>query len=889
MDISIKYDPKSVEEKIYHHWMKGNHFASYPDNRPPYTILMPPPNITGILHIGHILNNTIQDILVRYARMKGYNSCWIPGTDHASIATEAKVVNLLKKKGLSKILIGRDKFLSHVLEWSKKHQNIIFNQLRKLGCSCDWNRTQFTMNKNLSQSITKIFIDLYEKGYIYRGYHIVNWDPEARTTLSDEEVIYKEQIGKLYYIKYPIKGEKNYVTVATTRPETIFGDTAVCFHPNDIRYFHLRKKKVIVPIINREIPIIQDLSVDPNFGTGCLKITPAHDINDKNIADKYHLEIIDIFNEDATLNEKGLHYKGIDRFEVRNKIIKELCQLKTIVNIEENYNHKIGFSERTQSIVEQKLSLQWFLKMKKISIPAIQAVKNGEIKFHPNKFEKIYFQWMDQIRDWNISRQLWWGHRIPVYYYGKHNDDFVVAENLEKALKKARNKSKNQKLRYDQIWMETDVLDTWFSSWILPISVFDGIHHPNNHEISYYYPTEDLITGSDILFFWVSRMIMAGFFFQKKRPFKNVYFTGIVRDSKNRKISKSLNNSPNPMNLIEKYGADAVRMGIMFRTSAGKDFHFEEKICLQGRNFSNKIWNAFRLIQSWKIGSKNKKNISVSSKIAFTWFENRFYYVLEILEKYFQEYKLDESLMILYKFIWNDFCSYFLEIIKPSDNRISKIVYLNTVKCFENVLKLLHPYMPFISEKIWNLLKKRTLKEALIISPWPEKKSYNHDILVSFEKATQIVSQIRHIRNIRKIPYKKKLVLFSIRNSKNKKKCDSIILKLANLSKIIPVLKKPEKIQFFSFLLGEERYFLELENKDNFNDQSNQIDLIQIEKKIQYFSNLLSMIRKNLSNEKYVTSVPKQILLKEKKKENDTLKKIAILKEHFKFKNKSNQ
>ncbi|WP_185851733.1 valine--tRNA ligase [Blattabacterium cuenoti] len=881
MDISIKYDPKFVEEKIYHRWMKGNYFVSYPDNRIPYTILMPPPNITGILHIGHILNNTIQDVLIRHARMKGYNSCWIPGTDHASIATEAKVENVLKKQGLSKIIIGREKFLYHVLEWYKKHKDIIFNQLRKLGCSCDWNRTQFTMNKNLSQSITKIFIDLYERGYIYRGYHVVNWDPEARTTLSDEEVIYKEKKGKLFYIKYKIKGERNnYITVATTRPETIFGDTAVCFHPNDLRYSHLIKKKVIVPIINREIPVIQDLSVDPNFGTGCLKITPAHDINDKNIADKYHLDVINIFNEDATLNEKGLHYRGMDRFEVRKKIIEELSHLKSLVNIEENYNHKIGFSERTQSIIEQKLSLQWFLKMKKISLPAVEAVKKGKIKFHPSKFEKIYFQWMNKIRDWNISRQLWWGHRIPVYFYGKNNDDFVVAENLEEALKKARKKSKNKKLRSDQIWMETDVLDTWFSSWILPISVFDGIYNPNNQEISYYYPTEDLVTGSDILFFWVARMIIAGFFFQKERPFKNVYFTGIVRDSLNRKMSKSLNNSPNPMDLIEEYGADAVRMGIMLRASAGKDFHFEEKICLQGRNFSNKIWNAFRLIQNWKISNK-KTNISESSKIALIWFENRFYYVLEILEKYFKEYKLDESLMILYKFIWNDFCSYFLEIIKPisSDNFISKTVYLNTIKYFENLLKLLHPYMPFITEKIWNLLKKRTLEEALIISPWPKKKSYNHEILVSFEKAIQIVSQIRHIRNIRGIPYKKKLVLFSINH--HKKKCDSVILKLANLSQIIMGLKKPKQGQLFPFFSGKEKYFLSF-IKDENDDLYKKMDVIQIEKKIQYFSNLLSMIRKNLSNKKYVMSVPKKILLKEKKKENDTIEKIANLKEYLK-------
>ncbi|WP_185866743.1 valine--tRNA ligase [Blattabacterium cuenoti] len=881
MDIPIKYDPKSVEKRIYHHWMNENYFFSLPGKKAPYTILMPPPNITGVLHIGHILNNTIQDILIRYARMKGYNPCWIPGMDHASIATEAKVVHQLKEKGLSKILIGREKFLSHVSEWSEKHKNIILNQLKKLGCSCDWNRVQFTMNNKLSKSVTEVFIDLYNQGYIYRGYRVVNWDPEAKTTISDEEVFYREQKGKLFYIKYPIEGEKYFVTIATTRPETMFGDTAICFHPDDNRYFHLKGKYARIPIINRLIPIIQDSYVDPSFGSGCLKITPAHDINDKAIADTYHLEIIDIFNEDATLNEKCLHYQGMDRFEVRKNIIKELSSLEVLSKVD-NFNQKIGFSERTKTVVEQKLSLQWFLKMKKMSIPAVEAVKNGEIQFYPSKFKKIYFQWMDKIRDWNISRQLWWGHRIPVYYYGNSKNDFVVAENLEQALIKAKIKSHDPHLKENEIRQESDVLDTWFSSWILPMSVFDGIIHPHNREISYYYPTEDLVTGSDILFFWVSRMIMAGFFFRKQKPFKRVFFTGIVRDDKNQKISKSLNNSPNPVDLIEKYGADAVRMGIMLRASAGKDFHFEENICLLGRNFSNKIWNAFRLIKSWKIEEKNK-DFPEASKKAIRWFENRFYHVLEIFEKNFHQYKFDESLMILYKLIWNDFCSWFLEIIKPVFGKgISKPVYSNTIKWFENVLKLLHPYMPFLSEEIWSLLQKRTREEALIISSWPKKKSYNQKILVSFEKAVQIISQIRSIRNKMNIPYKKSLVFFYMKEG-IEKEYHSIILKLANLSQIIHVLKKPKKEQFFSFFLGTDKYFLYLDRKYS----SNKIDLIQIEKKIQYFYNLLSMIRKNLSNNKYVKSVPKEILLKEKKKESDTLKKIVHLEEFLKRKNKN--
>ncbi|BBA17130.1 valine--tRNA ligase [Blattabacterium cuenoti] len=873
MDIPIKYDPKSSEEKRYHYWMKGGYFSSYPDERIPYTIIMPPPNVTGVLHIGHMLNNTIQDVLIRYARMKGYNACWIPGTDHASIATEAKVVHYLKKIGLSKFFLGREKFLFHTKKWADKHKNIIFDQLKKLGCSCDWNRTQFTMSPKLSQSVTKVFIDLYNKGYIYRGYHVVNWDPEAQTTLSDEEVLYKEHIGKLYYLKYKIKEEESYVTVATTRPETIFGDTAICFHPYDNRYFHLKGKYAKIPIVNREIPIIQDPYVDPKFGTGCLKVTPAHDIHDKNIADKHKLEIINIFNENATLNEKGLHYQGMDRFQVRKKIIEELSKLSLVKYIEK-FKHKIGLSERTLSVVEQRLSIQWFLRMKKIAVPAIEAVKNGEIQFYPKKFQKIYFEWMNQIRDWNISRQLWWGHRIPVYYYGKKLNDFVVSENLEKALKKARFKSKNTSLNYNDLWQDPDVLDTWFSSWLLPISVFDGIYHPYNHEFCYYYPTEEIVTGSDILFFWVARMIMSGFLFQKNKPFKKVYFTGIIRDYKNKKISKSLNNSPNTINLINKYGADAVRMGLMLKTSAGKDFHFEEKICFQGKNFSHKIWNAFRLIQSWKI--TKHQHVSDSSLLAIKWFKNRFYYILDIFEKSFKEYKLDESLMILYKFIWDDFCSYFLEIIKPNygDKCIPEMVYFNVVNFFENILKLLHPYMPFISEEIWNFLRKRKTKEALIVSSWPKKKFYDDKILISFEKAVKIISKIRYIRNQNHIPHQKNLILFSIR--KKEKEYDPIILKLARLDKIISVSKKPENIPFFSFFLDTDQFFLSLDQKDFFH-----IEIVKIENKIQYFYKLLSIIRNNLHNNNYVTSVPKNVLLKERKKENDTLNKIDRLKEYL--------
>ncbi|WP_185864620.1 valine--tRNA ligase [Blattabacterium cuenoti] len=874
MGISIKYNPRLIEKKIYDNWIKGHYFSSYPDKRVPYTIIMPPPNVTGILHIGHILNNTIQDVLIRYARMNGYNSCWIPGTDHASIATEAKVISLLKKKGLSKELLGREKFLSFILEWTKKHQDIIFYQLKRLGCSCDWSRTQFTMSEKLSKSVIKAFVNLYDKGYVYRGNHIVNWDPKAKTTLSNEEVIYKEQIGILYYIRYKIQNEENiYVTIATTRPETMFGDTAICIHPNDIRYFSLIGKYAQIPMTNRNIPIIQDSYVDMNFGTGCLKVTPAHDFNDKNIADKHRLNVINIFNDDATLNEKcPLSYQGMDRFNARKKIVEDLRKLGFIVN-SEKLKQKIGFSERTSSIVEQKLSLQWFLKMKELSIPAIKSIKNEEIKFYPSKFKINYFQWMDHIKDWNISRQLWWGHRIPAYYYGNGDSDFVVAENMKTALIKAKVKTGNSHIKY--IWQDKDVLDTWFSSWLLPVSIFDGICNPKNNEICYYYPTEDMVTGSDILFFWISRMIISGFFFKKNKPFKRVYFTGIVRDNKNNKISKSLNNSPNIIDLIEKYGADAIRMGIMLKTSAGKDFHFDDKMCLQGSNFSNKIWNAFRLIKSWNIEIENK-NISESEKIAMLWIKNRFYFILDSFNNSFKEYKFDESLMILYKFIWYDFCSHFLEIIKPKNKNISKIVYSNTIFWLENILKLLHPYMPFISEEIWNIIRKRKKEEALIISSWPKRKIFDKNVLFCFENTTKVISKIRHIRNMRNIPYKESLSLY-IMIKRHSKIYDPIILKLANLTKIVTVLKEPVNTSFIPFSIGKDKFFLSVNKNYILHDE-----IFHLEKKIKYFYNLLSMIRRNLSNDKYVKFVPHDILLKERKKESDTLEKIYHLNENLK-------
>ncbi|WP_185868646.1 valine--tRNA ligase [Blattabacterium cuenoti] len=879
MNISFKYNPKSVEKKIYHEWMKENCFSSFPDNkRIPYSIIMPPPNITGILHIGHMLNNTLQDVLIRYARMNGYNSCWIPSTDHASIATEARVSYELKKKGLSKFLLGRKRFLSHVLRWANKHQEIIFDQIRQIGCSCDWNRVQFTMDKNLYDSVKKCFIDLYDQGFIYRGYHVVNWDTQAKTTISDEEVIYKEQMDKLYYLTYKIKNENYHVTIATTRPETIFGDTAICYHPCDKRFFHLKGKKAIVPIINREIPIIQDSCVDRQYGTGCFKVTPAHDRKDQILYKKYKLNIINLFHEDGTMNENALHYQGLDRFEVRKKIVQELNILGFLKKIEPCI-HKIGFSERTSTIVEYRLSLQWFLKMKKISIPAIEAVKNGDIQFYPEKMKKNYIEWMENIHDWNISRQLWWGHRIPVFYYGKKMNEFVVADSWENALKKARKKTNNPMLK--DLFQENDVLDTWFSSWILPITLFDGINHPENKEICYYYPTEIIVTGYDILFFWIARMIISGYFFMKKKPFSKVFFTGIMRDSNDKKISKSLNNSPNTIKLIDQYGADSLRFGLMLKNSAGKDFHFDEKICLQGKNFSNKIWNAFRLIKSWTFDEKEEEDGSECNKIACKWLKNRFYFILEKFEKFFVKYKLEESLMIIYKFVCFDFCSWYLEIIKPIKNKkkISKKTYKNTILYFEYILQLLHPYMPFISEKIWHLLKEKKRKKFLISSHWPKRKSYDNNIINSFEKTMQIISKIRNIRKENNLPFKERLVLFFMRKIK-KNEYDSIILKLANISNIISVDKEPKGSSFFSFILNSEKFFLFHENK-KFSNNHNTI--INIEKKIKYFYGLLSIIQKNLSNNEYIRSVPEYIFLKEKKKERDTLKKIIQLKEHLKY------
>ncbi|WP_185873448.1 valine--tRNA ligase [Blattabacterium cuenoti] len=887
MDFEIpkKYDHKLIERKIYEKWIKGNYFSSYPDNRTPYTIIMPPPNVTGKLHIGHALNNTIQDVLARHARMNGYNVCWVPGLDHASIATEAKVVEKLIKKGKSKNSLGRKKFLSYVLKWVKYHKEIILNQIKILGCSCDWNRLKFTMDKKLYKSVIKVFIDLYKKGYIYRGYRIVNWDPKSRTTISDEEIVYKNKTRCLYYIKYKIENDNKYVVVATTRPETIFGDTAICFNPNDNRFYHLNDKRVIVPIINKSIPIIKDSCADINFGTGCFKVTPAHDIRDKYLSEKHKLDVINIFNKNATINEKGLHYKNMDRFFVRKKIVEELKSLGFLLKVEK-LKQKIGFSERTLSEIEYIPSIQWFLKMNKISKKSFEAVKNKEILFYPEKYKKIYFKWMKKIRDWNISRQLWWGHRIPAFFYGNGINDFVIAENIDDAMKEIKNKVKNSNITIDDIKQDPDVLDTWFSSWLLPISVFDGIINPYNNEIKYYYPLEDMVTGSDILFFWISRMIMSGFLLRNKKPFNKVFFTGIVRDSNNKKISKSLNNSPDYTYLIDKYGADSVRFGVILKTTPGKDFFFEEKMCLQGRNFINKVWNAFRLINSLKKTDFLKKNEEyIPPHCVINWIKNRFYYILNIFNKQISKYKLNESLMILYKFFLNDFCSIFLEVIKPyKEKYISKKVYNFIIKYFKKILKLLHPYIPFISEKIWNIINSVKNYNVLMISSWPKNKNYDIKIISSFKRIIKIISLTRKIKNENSISKDANCVLFSMK--KENKEYFYILKKLANISKVIYLSKEPKNYSYFHFfLLDSEKFFLFFSKKNY--TKLNKKNINNIKNNIKNLNKFLYKIRDNLLNKNFLSCVPKKILLKERKKEIDTIKKINSLEEYLKSIKKS--
>ena len=868
MDIPSKYEPQKVENRWYDYWMKHNYFHSTPDGREPYSIVIPPPNVTGILHMGHMLNNTIQDVLIRRARLQGKNACWVPGTDHASIATEAKVVAKLKEQGIRKSEISREEFLKHAWDWTHEYGGVILEQLKKLGCSCDWDRTAFTMDDTMSASVIKVFIDLFNKGMIYRGYRMVNWDPEAQTTLSDEEVVYEEKQGLLYYLSYPIEGSDEKVIIATTRPETILGDTAICINPNDERYSHLKGKKAIVPICNRVIPIIEDEYVDIEFGTGCLKVTPAHDINDKALGEKHDLETVDIFNADATLNSFGLHYEGKDRFVVRKEIKKEL-ETKGFLVKTENYINKVGTSERTKAVIEPRLSDQWFLKMEDLAKPAIKAVlESDDINFYPKKFENTYRHWMENIRDWNISRQLWWGQQIPAYYFGDGQDDFVVAETIEEALKQAQKKSNNYKLALSDLRQDGDVVDTWFSSWLWPMTVFNGILEPDNEDIRYYYPTNDLVTAPDIIFFWVARMIIAGYEYRNERPFDNVYFTGIVRDKQRRKMSKSLGNSPDALNLIENYGADGVRVGLLLSSAAGNDLLFDEDLCQQGKNFANKIWNGFRLIKGWEVADLPQPE---ASKIGIAWYKAKFNQTLAEIDDHFGKFRISDALMAIYKLIWDDYSSWLLEIIKPPYQQpIDRRSFEELIVIFENNLKLLHPFMPFLTEEIWQHIAERSPQEALVISQWPKMEKVDSGLIPQFEFAAEVISGIRTIRKDKNIPMKESLALMVLDTEKNKGDWDTIIKKLTNVSAISYVDVAKEGA--LTFRVKSNEYFIPMSGAVDV-----KAEIKKIKEELQYTKGFLQSVQKKLSNERFVNNAPEKVIEIERKKQADAEAKIATL------------
>ncbi|MBU2906106.1 valine--tRNA ligase [Arenibacter algicola] len=868
MEIPSKYEPHRVEGQWYDYWTKHNYFHSTPDDREPYTIVIPPPNVTGVLHMGHMLNNTLQDVLIRRARLMGKNACWVPGTDHASIATEAKVVAKLKEQGIDKKDITREEFLKHAWDWTHEYGGVILEQLKKLGCSCDWERTKFTMDDNMSASVIKVFVDLFNKGLIYRGYRMVNWDPEAKTTLSDEEVIYEERQGLLYYLAYKIEGSDETVTIATTRPETILGDTAICINPNDERYAHLRGKNAIVPICNRVIPIIEDEYVDVEFGTGCLKVTPAHDINDKALGEKHNLETIDIFNEDASLNSFGLHYEGKDRFEVRKAISKELEEKGFLVKTEQHIN-KIGTSERTKAVIEPRLSDQWFLSMEELAKPAIKAVlEDDDIKLFPKKFENTYRHWMENIRDWNISRQLWWGQQIPAYYFGDGQDDFVVAESKEEALDLARKKSGNSNLTLKDLKQDADALDTWFSSWLWPISVFNGILEPDNKEIEYYYPTNDLVTGPDILFFWVARMIVSGYEYRNERPFENVYLTGLVRDKQRRKMSKSLGNSPDALKLIEDYGADGVRVGLLLSSAAGNDLMFDEALCQQGKNFANKIWNGFRLIKGWEVADLPQPE---ASKLGIEWYTAKFNKTLEEIEDHFSKYRISDALMAIYKLVWDDYSSWLLEIIKPAYQQpIDRITFDVVIHIFEENLKLLHPFMPFLTEEVWQHIAERTPEQALVIAKWPSPQAINEDLIEGFNFAADIIAGIRTIRKEKNIPMKDALQLAVLNDGDISKDWDVVIAKLTNLSAIDYVDSAVDGA--LTFRVKSNEYFVPMIGAIDI-----EAEIKKLEEELEYTKGFLVSVRKKLSNERFVSNAPAQVIALERQKEADALAKIDTL------------
>jgi valyl-tRNA synthetase len=871
--IPAQFNAKEVEKKWYDYWMKNNYFHSKPDHRKPYTITIPPPNVTGVLHMGHMLNNTIQDVLIRRARLKGFNACWVPGTDHASIATEAKVVAKLKSEGINKNDLTREEFLVHAHAWTDKYGGTILEQLKQLGCSCDWDRTKFTMDPDMSASVIRSFVDLYNKGYIYRGYRMVNWDPEAKTTLSDEEVIFEERHGKLYFLKYQIEGTSDFLTVATTRPETIFGDTAVCINPNDERFTHLKGKKAIVPICGRVIPIIEDKYVDVEFGTGCLKVTPAHDMNDKALGEKHNLEIVDIFNEDATLNSFGMHYQGKDRFVVREEIAKELENNGALAKTETHLN-KVGTSERTKAVIEPRLSDQWFLSMEELVKPAIKAVlETKEIKLYPSRFDNTYRHWLENIRDWNISRQLWWGQQIPAYFYGDGKEDFVVAENINDALELAKERTGNSQLKTTDLRQDADALDTWFSSWLWPMAVFGGIMDPENEDFNYYYPTNDLVTGPDILFFWVARMIIAGYEYSGEKPFSNVYLTGLVRDKQRRKMSKSLGNSPEPLELIEKFGADGVRVGLLLSASAGNDIMFDEELCNNGKAFANKIWNAFRLIKGWEVVDMAQPE---SSKVAIEWFEAKLQQTLLEIEDHFEKYRLSDALMAIYKLVWDDFCSWFLEMIKPGYQLpIDRATFDKAIEMLEANLKLLHPFMPFLTEEIWQHIAERTPEQALIIAEYPKMTSFNEKLISDFEFTSEVIAGLRTIRKEKNIAMKDAIDLKVVNNEKVSIYFDSVIMKLGNIASLQYITEKIDGA--LTYRVKSNEYFIPVSGNIDI-----AAEIAKLTEELKYTQGFLRSVQGKLSNEKFVGGAPEKVLETERKKEADALAKIATIEQSLK-------
>jgi len=870
MNIPSKYDPANVEEKWYGYWMEQGFFRSTPDEREPYCIVIPPPNVTGVLHMGHMLNNTLQDVLVRRARMQGKNALWVPGTDHASIATEARVVAMLREQGISKSELTREEFLDHAWQWKEKHGGIILEQLKKLGASCDWDRTCFTMDEVRSGSVIRVFVDLYRKGLIYRGVRMVNWDPQARTAVSDEEVVYREVQSKLYTIRYRVEGEDDYIAIATTRPETILGDTAVCVHPEDERFRRFHGKKVLVPLINRPVPVIIDDYVDREFGTGALKITPAHDINDYELGLRHNLESIDIFNEDGTLNRAAQILVGEDRFRARELIIPELEKAGNLEKTE-NYVNKVGYSERTEAVIEPRLSLQWFLKMKELGQPALEHVMNDHIRLRPPKFKNTYRHWMENVRDWCISRQLWWGHRIPAYFYGQGPNDFVVAESAKEALVLARELTGNEHLRAEELSQDEDVLDTWFSSWLWPISVFDGIRNPGNADIRYYYPTNDLVTAPEILFFWVARMIMAGYEYMHERPFDTVYLTGIVRDNKRRKMSKSLGNSPDPIQLMKKYSADGVRVGMLLCSPAGNDLLFDESLTQQGRNFSNKIWNAFRLIMSWKVDPELEQ--PAHSEAVIRWFESQMNRSIRRVDDQFRKYRISDALMILYRLFWEDFSSWYLETVKPGFGMdMDRVTHERTTGFLEQMLHLLHPFMPFITEEIWQLVSPRQKGESLMISGMPGAGKYDRDLIGQFEDIKEVITNIRSIRKDREIPFREQIGLMIRPSAGGQYYADlePVIMKLASVSQVEEVTGETDNT--VSFMVKNVEYHIPLGKPV---DAEQEIGRLETE--LAYIRGFRESVDQKLSNERFVKHAPGEVVEKERKKLADADEKISAL------------